>query len=349
MKMKNNLVFALIAALTLGACSKSEITRSLGKDEAISFTTYAGRPLKAGSSFVEGGDFSAVPNPKINVWADLRTETSAWTGSFNFMNNVEVTLVSGGSLESMEYEDLRYWPKDATKNFITFWAYYPSRDSHFTDVPAGLGDYEWTVDSDVSKQEDLMFAEALVDQTRYSNDGVVNFTFHHQLTQIRFFVKASSLGPTVSSIRLDSLIICNIDVKDTITTSCVDHALKSEWKGNTTGNVTFKVSTTAQYALAEKQPVGEVYLMLPQSLKNASAEEPDVQYAKIAYTVSYNDPVHSESFVESIPLYTESVSKWKANQKINYILDLSGSLQPIFFAADVSSWDSESGHVFIVN
>ena len=229
----------MLAFLTLGACSKSEITRSLGKDEAISFTTYAGRPLKAGSSFVEGGDFSAVPNPKINVWADLQTVTSAWTGGFNFMNNVEVTLVSGGSLESMEYEDLRYWPKDATKNFITFWAYYPSRDSHFTDVPAGLGDYEWTVDSDVSKQEDLMFAEALVDQTRYSNDGVVNFTFHHQLTQIRFCESKFS-RPDSFEHKTRLLIIRNIDVKDTITTSWQDHALKSEWKGNTTGNVTFK-------------------------------------------------------------------------------------------------------------
>jgi hypothetical protein len=125
--------------------------------------------------------------------------------------------------------------------------------------------------------------------------------------------------------------------------------LKSEWKGNTSGNVTFVISATEQEALAEKQPVGEVYLMLPQNINNGTADEPDVQYAIIAYTVTYNEPVHSESFIESVPLYTESVSEWKANQKINYILDLSGSLQPIFFAADVSSWDSESGHVFIVN
>jgi hypothetical protein len=216
-------------------------------------------------------------------------------------------------------------------------------------LPTGLGEYEWTVDSDVDSQEDLMFAEALVDQTRYSNAGVVNFTFHHQLTQVRFFVKASSIGSTVSSIRLDSLSICNIDVKDIIKTSCVDHALKAEWKGNTTGDVTFKISATAQYALAEKKPVGEVYLMLPQILKNAAADEFGVQYAKIAYTVSYNNPVHSESYIESVPLYTESAPIWKANQKINYILDLSGSLQPISFAADVSTWESENGQVFIVN
>jgi hypothetical protein len=89
--------------------------------------------------------------------------------------------------------------------------------------------------------------------------------------------------------------------------------------------------------------------MLPQILKNAAADEFGVQYAKIAYTVSYNNPVHSESYIESVPLYTESAPIWKANQKINYILDLSGSLQPISFAADVSTWESENGQVFIVN
>ncbi len=43
--MKKYLFIAAIAALSLGACSKNEVALDTNSENAVSFTTYAGRAL----------------------------------------------------------------------------------------------------------------------------------------------------------------------------------------------------------------------------------------------------------------------------------------------------------------
>ena len=99
-------------------------------------------------------------------------------------------------------------------------------------------------------------------------------------------------------------------------------------EGNTTGNVTLSEHHRARSSCREAAGGGSLPYAASKS-KERIGRGADVQYAKIAYTVTYNDPVHSESFVKSIP-FIQNLSPNGRQIKINYMLDLSGSLQPIF-------------------
>ena len=119
----------------------------------------------------------------------------------NLFNNVKVYSSSTVDPVIWTYENKKYWP---TEGHIDFLAYAPYEGEKTLTNTSCI---DFTVDGDVAKQKDLLWANAK-DQTKAKNSGEnkVNFTFNHALAKIGYSLKQNKTYPEttikVTSIKL---------------------------------------------------------------------------------------------------------------------------------------------------
>lgn len=348
--MKNLAIIASLAVLSLAACSKNEVYSDTSMENAVSFTTYAGRALtKANGSLVNGSNFSGSDNQHIGVYA-WHKNGEAFQGNEdpNFLRNVDVTLANNGSSASTSYANLQYWPKDADaatfKNVISFVAYYPYGDAHISATPAkGLGAYNFIVDSDVTKQTDFMTSDVKADITKAESDGgAVSFAFHHQLTKVQFYMnKAADYGSTVISVK--DVKLTQVKTTGTLTTvyDPATNETSAVWAAQGTP-VDFDMLTAAKTlgtagAKLDADSDAYTFLMLPQTLG-------DEVLITIDYTVKTGDYATVEESasvkLNTAVIGTEPLTAWNANQNIKYTFTI--GLDAISFKASAAAWDAIS-------
>ena len=188
--MKKHLVLGALAVLSLAACTKSEVVE-LNKGNEISLTAVTGKNLtKAADGYCNNnlpGDFQ--------VWA------STTTGKKVYFKNETYTDYSG----TYKSATAHYWPAEnldffAAKNHNGTVTFDPS-----AAVPFKFTGY--TVDSDVSKQTDFIYA---VNKDQAKGSGTASLNFRHALSQIEFKAKNSN-----SSIRvfIDGIKVANVKSK----------------------------------------------------------------------------------------------------------------------------------------
>ena len=188
--MKKHLVLGALAVLALAACTKSEVVE-LNKGNEISLTAVTGKNLtKAADGYCNNnlpGDFQ--------VWA------STTTGKKVYFKNETYTDYSG----TYKSATAHYWPAEnldffAAKNHNGTVTFDPS-----AAVPFKFTGY--TVDSDVSKQTDFIYA---VNKDQAKGSGKAPLNFRHALSQIEFKAKNSN-----SSIRvfINGIKVANVKSK----------------------------------------------------------------------------------------------------------------------------------------
>lgn len=348
--MKKYLFIAAISALSLGACSKNEVALDTNSENAVSFTTYAGRALtKANGTLINGANFSTSTNPHIGVFAWLNASGKfLGTETPNMMDNVDVTLQSGGTVASATYSNLQYWPKDAEgdptyKNVISFAAYYPYGDAHITSVPAkGLGAYTFKADDDASLQTDFMVSSVKPNMTKSSSDnGAVPFVFHHMLTKVQFFIKQAADYPN-TTIKIDSIALAGVKTTGTLTSSYnnTNGNTGFEWSAQATPR-TYELISSSRTLTTDAVKVDAnsdfyTYLMIPQILTN------DVTIT-FKYTVTLSG---GATVTEIVPLKlntakvgTTPIDEWERNQNIKYTFTV--GLDVITFKASAEAWAPE--------
>ena len=125
--MKRFTIFAAIAALVLGACSKTETFTSQTEADAVSFGAYSGRNItKAGAT--DDMNLEALATHGFGVFATYSGTDAFSVANNNFMYNQKVYSTDKGS--NWIYQPVKYWPnptngQSADDQKVSFFAYAP--------------------------------------------------------------------------------------------------------------------------------------------------------------------------------------------------------------------------------
>lgn len=194
----------LIAVILLTACSNNDVLQSNQPSEkadsvAISFGNYVGRSATRATSISSRYDMLF---PGFGVFAYSSSGTYNTSGSnftANEMDNFQVTGTKDTEGNyTWTYRPLRYWPQGSSE-YLSFLAYAPWTDGTELTNSKYL---EFTLNTDVSKQVDLLYASAdncqyisSSNKTSYVDEnGKVKLTFSHALSRIAVVVTASALS-----------------------------------------------------------------------------------------------------------------------------------------------------------
>lgn len=166
---------AAMAALTLVSCSSDDLNSlsdNSSKNEAISFDGYLGR-----SAVAVNGSRGSVETKET-----LKTKGfgvfSKYTGTASFPDFVNQKVTCPDT--KWTYSPLKFWP---TQGKIDFLAYAPYVDNKTLNNTS----FEFTVDPDVARQTDLLWANAK-EQAKTDKEPV-KFSFNHALSRLGYTVK----------------------------------------------------------------------------------------------------------------------------------------------------------------
>lgn len=189
--MKKKLLFAAIAAMLFGGCSKNGSIEQ-PKNSAITFETYVDTKASVvDKDFLKeegNGFYVSAYYTILNSWDDAKSSVAVP----NFMNKQSVQWDATTQLWS--YSPLKYWPNDQTGDGklgkVTFFAVAPAAISELINTTAApYIAYECPLNN--ADQTDVLVADVKKDMT--SESGNVAFTFRHILSKIAFQAKLADL------------------------------------------------------------------------------------------------------------------------------------------------------------
>ena len=170
--MKTKCIWGALALIAMASCSQDDVV-SIQQDE-IKFSAVANKATRAADVYCNNN----LPE-LFKVYANHTVDG----GSSTYINGDEITYSDGAWTNST---GKRFWPEEGS---LDFYAHVNAGDC-FTwtsgNVPSIIG---YTVDTDVTKQNDLMYA-VKTEQTKEDNStaGVI-LNFRHALSQIVFQAK----------------------------------------------------------------------------------------------------------------------------------------------------------------
>lgn len=199
------ILISMLAVAALVSCSKEESIR-VDQGEAIAF----------GNAFVDNSTRAAV-DPSYGANGAALTEFQVW-GSVNGGNgavaifaNDDVTGTVGtdanGDPNVWTCDVKQYWIKDATYNFaalvnatndVTLVDLLPSKVNGFTADGA----------------TDLLYARSAQYTGKASGNGLVDFTFDHLLSKVKFTVVNNSKAAEAYSFKVNGITITGNSVGD---------------------------------------------------------------------------------------------------------------------------------------
>jgi predicted small secreted protein len=347
--MKKIFLIAAAAAMVLSSCSKNTVSEDTSDVNAIGFGTYSGRATKSDPNLIATGT-TLTKGTSFGVYGYLSTDGSTWAATLKpgFMPNQLVDYKSDGTYD---YTPARYWPKDETKNKISFYGYYPYSDGTLHGIvpsnlaggfTAGLGTYAFTVQPTPETQVDFMVSDLEKDlvysnaklNTSSSADGRVNLTFHHMLTKVGIDVKTDADDKT--EVYIESITFTKLKNNATLTAN-VD-ATTNGWAfptPATTADYSLPViktqritSTAADVCKTTANPHAGDLLMIPQDLTSDNTI-----VVKYNYTTTGSEKV-SDTATITIP--TATLTKWEMNKYVMYHLTI--GMRKITFEANVIDW-----------
>lgn len=174
---------AAMAALTLVSCSSDDLdsfSDNSSKNEAITFDGYLGRSAVA----VNGSRGSVLDKDALQKSADgfgvfgnySKDATTAY--GENLFKNQKVFY----SNSEWTYTPYKYWLPEGHIDFLAY-APYDATKTALTDSQSKIS---FTVDKDIAKQKDLLWANA---KNQTQNNNPVTFTFNHALSRLGYTVK----------------------------------------------------------------------------------------------------------------------------------------------------------------
>lgn len=243
---------------------------------------------------------------------------TAFMGSQKYMDHVEIKK----SADSWKPETDYFWLNGKS---LDFYAWYPYNSAEGTNgIPSGMtlnqenfSSISYTVPTDVSKQEDLMFA--VKKNASEPKDGkATSLDFKHSLAAVKFVVGDLPNGVTVKSIKLK-----NIAKKG-------NYSLASdEW------TVDFGADNLGDFSVLENGTAskddifpsgGGVAFLIPQSLDGTQENAGKKPSVEVMLTDGTNDVLLTAALQ-----VTGADNKWKAGKNYTYTINLSGVTAEITF------------------
>ena len=337
---------AAMAALTLVSCSSDDLdsfSDNSSKNEAISFDGYLGRSAVAVNG-TRGSVLDKVALQKLSetdgafgVFGNYSKEEASEGYGQNLFKNQKVFY----SEPNWTYSPYKYW---LPKGHIDFLAYAPyDANTELTDSKSKIS---FTVDKDIAKQKDLLWANA-AGQTQ--NNNPVTFTFNHALSRLGYTVKLKKDCADDVTITLKKITLAGSDdgTKGAFyETGTIDLAMANEnanlWSDQT-GQQKFdwfsgeyKVNSSTASHPTDPDSKTDYLFVIPQDFSSL-APDANKLYVIVEYSIQYNDI--SEVF-------TNKVSKQiiqKFEQGKAYTINLTIG-RPIDFDVNVvTDWNPTDG------
>ena len=330
---------AAMAALTLVSCSSDDLdsfSDNSSKNEAISFDGYLGRSAVA----VNGtrGSVETVDNLKTDgfgVFGKYNAGAGQNFGS-DLFDNVKVYSSSTADPVIWKYDNTKYWP---TEGHIDFLAYAP----HVDNKTLTGSSIDFTVDADVTKQKDLLWANA-TNQTKADNSGTnkVKLTFNHALAKIGYTVKLKQ-NYSNATITLNKITLAGSadEKKDAFySAGTIDLSKTSStdlWTPSSTAarqNFKWFSSTHDLLTTDYSNPATDLFV-IPQDFSHANGKTDDL-YVIVGYTIKYTN--HENGTISEMNYTVSSKIEKNFEQGKAYTINLNIGLTPIEFNATVTDW-----------
>lgn len=238
-------------------------------------------------------------------------------GSQKYMDHEKITKFADSWKPQTDYFWLNGKPLD-------FYAWYPYNSAEGTNgIPAGMtlnqenfSSISYTVPTDVSKQEDLMFA-VNKNASEPADGKATSLDFKHSLAAVKFVVGDLPTGTKVTSVALKGVKYKG----DLAVTAGNNGAAQLAWSNlaNETGDFTqattkkVKENDTDHAITNENQ----TFFMIPQTLPDDAIVEvvvEDEKGAKVTLTGALQDATAAE----------QAKNKWEAGNTYTYSISLSG-------------------------
>lgn len=346
---------AAMAALTLVSCSSDDLdslSDNSSKNEAISFDGYLGRSAVAVNG-TRGSvlDKAALQNSAegFGVFGHYKEADGREFGN-DLFNNQQVTYKAS----AWTYTPLKFWP---TQGHIDFLAYAPYDSKYANKVTNDNQKIDFTVNSTIKEQKDLLWANNAVNQTKDNisiTKNKVTFHFKHALSRLGYSVKL--YGDYTSNkvkFTLKEITLVGSDPKSTTASTTSAKAFYQDgiidlstgtWDKHSAdaGKQDFinwfsgpQDVTSATESNPYKNPTTDYLFVIPQNFSEnigtveSPVANPDKLYVKVKYTITYTDGGAPEITNTVYKQITPNFLQGKA-----YTLNLTIGL-PIEFDVDV--------------
>ena len=360
--MKKYLILVAAAAVTLAACAKVETAQNALMDEnsPIVFSNYAPKSLVKADASSYAPSTTLVLNTDFDVWGWSTSNGTAFDGSngARFMGWYTVTYKDGGATDGSKnaYPDgYRYWPSGDAPDWLSFYAYYPSKSGSGITPPAnGLGGFSFTAKEAAADQVDFMVADVVANQLYTTNNGTVPLTFRHMLTkvQVNFKTTAAVADDANTTVKITGATFNKIKNAGTLTASYAASATSTAWT-TVSGAQQFAVAYPAGALTATASTVApaDIFLMVPQTM--LAKTEAAAQYLEISWTVTTDGvttantaKLYLDDCVSTDGGSTAANLDWEKNHSVTYTVTVGP--QPILFTATVAEWESAATGYFNV-
>lgn len=371
--MKKNLLgwLAMVTMLVGTGCSTDEVVNDYSPENAIQFGTYVGRDAQGRGSIINEAALKAEGNGfGVFAYYTGQSDWSSETHKPDFMYNQYVKYETS----AWGYSPLKYWPNNEGDK-LTFFAYAPFRETdgtfseNITSIPAnnaaGYPMIGFTVSETVKNQKDLLYADVdadskkLMDLTKQTINGDVEFHFKHALSKIAFYAETmidavntdgtgTADGATITDKSLDAsttVTIKSIDLTGTFYPSGKLNLRNGSWTKDAAQSITYSL-VTGNFKESGKVNNGRTllnedgsYIMIIPRDEDGAEESITI---KVVYEVKTEDTSldGGNSTIENTHTATFDFDKFEQGKSYAFALHL--GLTSVKVTASVANWGEEA-------
>lgn len=249
---------------------------------------------------------------------------TAFIGSQKYMDHVEIKK----SADSWKPQTDYFWLNGKS---LDFYAWYPYNSAEGTNgIPAGMilnqedfSSISYTVPTDVSKQEDLMFA-VNKNASEPADGNATSLDFKHSLAAVKFVVGDLPTGTKVTSVALKGVKYKG----DLAVTAGNKGEVQFTWSNLANDTENFTQATTKEVKENDTDNAitkeNQTFFMMPQTLPDDAKVEvvvEDEKGTKVTLTGVLQDATAAE----------QAKNKWEAGKTYTYTINLSGITAEITF------------------
>lgn len=249
---------------------------------------------------------------------------TAFLGSQKYMDHVEIKK----SADSWKPETDYFWLNGKS---LDFYAWYPYNSVEGTNgIPSGMtlkqenfSSISYTVPTDVSKQEDLMFA-VKKNASEPADGNATSLDFKHSLAAVKFVV-----GDLPTDTKVTSVALKGVKYKGDLAVTTDDKgAAQLAWSNLATDTENFTQATDKKVKENDTDhaitKADQTFFMMPQTLPDDAMVEvvvEDEKASKVTLTGALQDATAAEG----------AKYKWEAGKTYSYTINLSGVTAEITF------------------
>lgn len=359
--MKRFFIILAVAVTAITACSKTELSTSVVRDNSIGFL-----PANYSATKIDGPAFPTDETFSTYAW------TAGTSGTY-FMDNV--TIQYDATTDIWKPVTAYYWP--GNNQAVDFFSYYPTG---MTGLSVAAGQIAYTDIDFATFQKDIMYADKAVAFTQntntYGRSGVPTF-FNHAAAKLKFYAvlgtssKTETDGSvtrwevTLKGVNLRGIYTkgsCTMALATTPTTGLVQWVKPTEnvWTHDAAATVNsdidIKYNNSKHYAMETGTGIEVIpeFYVLPQTLVA------DQQKVTLVFDIkTYRQPaglpealvLTQTDVTASADLLTSTIPSWQMSHFITYNITINptGSYdpKPIYFDPSVDVWVNETANTAI--